>query len=432
MAKEDMSSEIKSSAKSKEMEKESPTAAAQQNAQEVSGIEDHTGEALVQDTDGTAATEESRILSSSRQLTELIVKQSKEKLKQTCVCPPQGVLANIITKVFMMLLVFGVVWSITGPECLPGGNLFGILMLMLCAFLGGKLMGLIKIPTLPPLPPLFGMLVAGFLLRNIPVVNNAVQVKHIWSASLRNIALAIILTRAGLSLDQKALRKMKTVCLRLAMGPCGTEACSAAVVAHFLMNIPWIWAFMLGFVLGAVSPGVVVPSMLILQKQGYGVEKGIPTLLMAASSFDDILAITGFTTFLGMAFSSGATWYNIMKGALEVLVGVVAGSILGFFIRYFPSKEQKQVALKRAYLILGLSVFALFASSVLGFPGSGGLCTLVMAVVAGMGWADGKVTVGDSVGIAWDVFQPLLFSLIGAEISIAALNPEIVGKNKTF
>ncbi|XP_064414909.1 sodium/hydrogen exchanger 9B2 isoform X2 [Latimeria chalumnae] len=426
MVKEDMSSEIKGSVRSTEVEKESPTAAAQQNAQ-ASIMGNHTGEALVQDTDGTAATEETRFLNSNGQPTEPPVEQSKGKLKQMCVCPPQGVLANVITKVFMLLLVFGVVWSITGSECLPGGNLFGILALMFFAVLGGKLMGLIKIPTLPPLPPLLGMLLAGFLLRNIPVVNDAIQIDHKWSASLRNIALAIILTRAGLGLDQKALRKLKAVCLRLAMGPCITEACSVAVVAHFLMGMPWIWGFILGFVLGAVSPAVVVPSMLILQKQGYGVEQGVPTLLMAAGSFDDILAITGFNTCLGMAFSSGATWYNILRGALEVFVGIAAGLMLGFFIRYFPSKDQKQVVLKRAYLILALSVFSVFASSVLGFPGSGGLCTLVMAFIAGVGWADDKGAVEDIVGIAWDIFQPLLFSLIGAEISVTVLKPETVG-----
>uniref|UniRef100_A0A8C4SWR7 Uncharacterized protein n=1 Tax=Erpetoichthys calabaricus TaxID=27687 RepID=A0A8C4SWR7_ERPCA len=137
--------------------------------------------------------------------------------------------------IMVAALLFGVVWSVTGDECLPGGNLFGILLLLFCAVVAGKLFGLIKIPTLPPLPPLLGMLLAGFVLHNVPVVNTAVNISQKWSSSLRSIALAVILTRAGLGLDAKALRKLKAVC-----------ACSVAVLSHFLLQIPWIWGFILG------------------------------------------------------------------------------------------------------------------------------------------------------------------------------------------
>ncbi|XP_072261746.1 sodium/hydrogen exchanger 9B2 [Pyxicephalus adspersus] len=348
------------------------------------------------------------------------------KIKKFCSCPPQGLLAVAVTNVIMVALIWGVVWSITGPESLPGGNLFGIFALLLCAVIGGKLVGLIRISNLPRLPPLLGMLLAGFLIRNIPVVTDQVKINHKWSAALRNIALAIILTRAGLGLDPKALRKLKAVCLRLSLGPCSIETCCAAVLAHFLMGLPLTWGFMLGFVLGAVSPAVVVPSMLLLQKEGYGVDKGIPTLLMAAGSFDDILAITGFNTCFGMAFSSGSTLNNIIRGVLEVVVGIIAGLLLGFFLHYFPSKDQENLKWKRSYLLLALSIFAVFASLFFGFPGSGGLCTLVMAFLAGIGWSGEKAVIEDIVAVGWDIFQPLLFSLIGSEISISSLKPQTV------
>ncbi|XP_075057091.1 sodium/hydrogen exchanger 9B2 [Mixophyes fleayi] len=349
------------------------------------------------------------------------------KIKKFFACPPQGRLSVLITNVVMIVLVWGVVWSITGAECLPGGNLFGILALLLCALLGGKLVGLIRIPSLPPLPPLLGMLLAGFLIRNIPYVTDQVQINYKWSAALRNISLAIILTRAGLGLDSKALRKLKAVCLRLSFGPCAIEACSGALLSHLLMGLPLTWGFMMGFVLGAVSPAVVVPSMLLLQKERYGVDKGIPTLLMAAGSFDDVLAITGFNTCFGMAFSSGSTINNIIRGVLEVVLGIAAGLLLGFFLHYFPSKDQERLKWKRSYLILSLSIFAVFGSLFFGFPGSGGLCTLVMAFIAGLGWSGEKALVEDIVAVGWDIFQPLLFSLIGAEISVSSLRPETVG-----
>ncbi|KAK2498830.1 hypothetical protein MC885_004735 [Smutsia gigantea] len=223
------------------------------------------------------------------------------------------------------------------------------------------------------------MLLAGFLIKNIPVINDNVQIKHKWSSALRSIALSIILVRAGLGLDSKALKKLKGVCVRLSMGPCLVEACTSALLAHFLM--------------GAVSPAVVVPSMLLLQGGGYGVEKGVPTLLMAAGSFDDILAITGFNTCLGVAFSTGSTIFNILRGVLEVVIGVATGFLLGFFVQFFPSTDQDGCTWKRAFLVLGLSVLAMFSSMHFGFPGSGGLCTLVMAFLAGLGWTSRKVSI---------------------------------------
>ncbi|XP_077877991.1 sodium/hydrogen exchanger 9B2 isoform X3 [Ictidomys tridecemlineatus] len=318
-------------------------------------------------TDGNEPTEGSNLLHSSEKKLQEIPTESSglQRLRQILACPPHGLLDRIITNVTMVVLLWAAVWSVTGSECLPGGNLFGIIILFYSTIIGGKLFGLIKLPTLPPLPPLLGMLLAGFLLRNIPVISDNVQIKHKWSSSLRSIALSIILVRAGLGLDSKA--------------------------------------------------------------GGYGVEKGVPTLLMAAGSFDDILAITGFNTCLGMAFSTGSTVFNVLRGVLEVVIGVATGSLLGFFNQYFPSSDQDKLVWKRAFLVLGFSVLAVFSSVHFGFPGSGGLCTLVMAFLAGMGWSNKKAEVEKIIAVAWDIFQPLLFGLIGAEVSIASLRPETVG-----
>ncbi|XP_061441504.1 sodium/hydrogen exchanger 9B2 [Rhineura floridana] len=379
--------------------------------------------------DGNTLTEETVLLNSCGQQPQEPLDETKTsgKLRQICPCPPHGIVARTVTNVAAIVLVWAAVWSITGHECLPGGNLFGILFLFLFAVIGGKLMSIIKLPGLPPLPPLLGMLLVGFLLRNVPLISDIVRIDVKWSAALRNTALSIILARAGLGLDPKALKKLKAVCLRLSLGPCIVEACAAAVLSHFLMHLPWQWGFMLGFVLGAVSPAVVVPSMLILQVGGYGVDKGVPTLLIAAGSFDDILAITGFNTCLGMAFSSGSTLNNILRGVLEVAIGVAAGGLLGIFIRYFPSKDQASLVWKRAFFVMGLSVFAVFGSMYFGFPGSGGLCTIVLAFLAGMAWSEEKREVEEIVAGAWEIFQPFLFGLIGAEISIASLGLETVG-----
>ncbi len=92
---------------------------------------------------------------------------------------------------------------------------------------------------------------------------------------------------------------------RLAFSPCLAETLTVAVASHFILNFPWLWGLILGFLMSAVSPAVVVPCLLQLQEKGYGVSKGIPTLVIAAASVDDVLAISGFTILLGITFKPG-------------------------------------------------------------------------------------------------------------------------------
>ncbi|XP_073093334.1 sodium/hydrogen exchanger 9B1 isoform X4 [Manis javanica] len=228
-----------------------------------------------------------------------------------------------------------------------------------------------------------------------------------------------------------ALKHLKGVCLRLAMGPCLMEACATAVISHFLLNFPWQWGFLLGpplsFVIGAVSPAVVIPSMLLLQENGYGIEKGIPTLLIAASSLDDILAITGFNTCFSIVFSSGSILNNVLASCRDILVGILIGAVLGIFVRYFPSEDQTRLPLKRAFLVVSMGVSAVLGSHQIGLHGAGELCILVLTFVAGMNWSKEKIRVQIIIKAVWDIFQPLLFGLVGSEVSVAALKSNVIG-----
>ena len=99
---------------------------------------------------------------------------------------------------------------------------------------------------------------------------------------------------------------------RLAFIPCLVETLTVAVASHLLLGFPWLWGFMLGFVLSAVSPAVVVPCLLQLREAGLGVDKGIPTLVIAAASVDDVLAISGFTIILGVTFQPDASVWELV------------------------------------------------------------------------------------------------------------------------
>ena len=118
---------------------------------------------------------------------------------------------------------------------------------------------------------------------------------------LRAAALAIIMLRAGLGLDLDKLRKLGLATARLAFLPCLCEALAILGLSNALLGLPPAWGGTLGFVIAAVSPAVVVIGMFSLERMGYGVDKGIPSLVVAAASFDDVVAISGFSMAIGIA-----------------------------------------------------------------------------------------------------------------------------------
>ena len=157
--------------------------------------------------------------------------------------PPSGFFGQTLTRAVIVILSWAVLWSILGAELLPGGNIFGIFNVIVLAALGGFMTRKISKGTLPSL---LGMLVVGFILRNVPGINVARHIDKKWSATLRSMALVVILTRSGLELDPGALRRLKFTVIRLAFCPCIGEAITVAVVGKLSLNMPWLWGFQLG------------------------------------------------------------------------------------------------------------------------------------------------------------------------------------------
>ncbi|KAK2572720.1 Sodium/hydrogen exchanger 9B2 [Acropora cervicornis] len=340
--------------------------------------------------------------------------------------PPSGFLGRFLTRGAIVLLSWAVLWSIVGRDVLAGGNIFGIFIVIVLAALGGFLTRRLSKDALPSL---LGMLIVGFILRNVPGVDVARYIDKTWSASLRSMALVVILTRSGLELDPGALKRLKFSVIRLAFCPCIGEAIAVAVVGKLLLDMPWLWGFQLGFVLGAVTPAVVVPQLLTLQAKGFGVKQGIPTLVMAASSFDDVIAISLFGVFLGIAFSKGNLVFNIFRGPIELLMGVVFGSLVGLLCWFLPNKMEADRSRNRFVILLGCALLSVFGSNKAQFSGAGALGVLVMATMASYGWGDSeKAPVADAMAIVWEFFQPLLFGLIGAEVSIEYMDSALIGK----
>ncbi|KAH9519772.1 Sodium/hydrogen exchanger 9B2 [Bulinus truncatus] len=309
---------------------------------------------------------------------------------------------------------------------MPGGNLFALFVLFVACWTGGYVMRLIR------LPPLLGMLIAGGILGNVPYINIAKDIDQTWLFTLRQIALTVILTRAGLGLDPKALKRLSFVVLRLAFLPCLTETVVDGIASHLILGLPWQWGFMLGFVIAAVSPAVIVPSLLNLSERRFGIDKGIPTLVIAAASVDDILAITGFGVLLGITFSTGDIVWTLSKGPLEVIIGVVYGVVGGIVLWYIPQKSSKLLLFFRTVLLMTFGLMAVFGSIKLHWAGAGPLAALTVPFVAAIRWRselkeNEKVPIENVFGVMWMIFQPFLFGLIGSEVDVLQLDIDVVG-----
>jgi len=375
---------------------------------------------------------------------------SKNKILHSFRCPPHGVVARIWTLVILVLALwaaclsvfvpvsessenstkcesehnanFGHTGSIAEP---PGGTIFILIVLIVFALLSGKLFSLAR------LPPLLGMLLTGIVIKNIP----GMTFDQYWtrtSSILRGIALVVILMRAGLGLDPQALKRLSGMVFRLAFTPCLVETVVVAVASHLLLGFPWMWGFMLGFVLAAVSPAVVVPSLLGLQERGYGVDKGIPTLVIAAASVDDVLAISGFTILLGITFKPEQDLLTVVfQGPKEAVIGLLFGIAWALLVTLFPGKDDAKMGPFRFVILFLGGIIAYFGSKAVELEGAGALAVLVMAFVAGIGWRKlgwtDENTVTKTLADFWVIFQPILFGLIGTEIQVSELDPNTVG-----
>ncbi|GFS30330.1 hypothetical protein NPIL_731 [Nephila pilipes] len=357
------------------------------------------------------------------------VKTTKREALFTSIstCPPITPITTICALILLVALIYGTLLGLTGKPSLPGGPIFGLFILVITCYLGGQLMRLLRVPTL------VGMMVFGFVLRNVPHINVAKDIPEEWAGNIRNMALILILLRAGLEVDANVLKNNKATCSKLIFIPFAAEFCFAAISAHYLLELPWIWSFLMGSMLSAVSPAVVLPVMLKLQKKGIGVTNGVPTMVIAVAGIDDVLALTAFEVLLGITFSTGSLGWTIAQGPLEVLVGIIYGIVLGIITWYIPNPEEKSKSVFRFLILCFGGMFVLFGSQAINWGAAGALGCICLPFVAAVRWKehDGydqdNDPVGDALAFVWRIIEPFLFGLIGSEIRIDYLQPSTVG-----
>lgn len=203
--------------------------------------------------------------------------------------------------VALALLALGVwiiLYSIVGDNALPGSQLFSLVLLFIAAYICGEAVNVFNFP------PLVGMLLIGAFLRNINVVNLKEPYTNI-SSVLRQFSLCVILIRAGLSLQSKFLKTTMYAVLVQFTVPIFVEGTIITVLICVLLDFPWLWGILLGCIVSAISPSIIIPSLGMLKEKGYGYEKGISTILVASASLNNAFTITLFGVIFDLIFNCG-------------------------------------------------------------------------------------------------------------------------------
>ena len=269
------------------------------------------------------------------------------------------------------------------------------------------------------LPSLLGMLLTGILLG--PYVLNLLDGSILGiSADLRQLALIIILTRAGLSLELDDLKRVGRPAVLMCFLPACFEVAGMLLLAPALLGISLLDAAIMGTVVAAVSPAVVVPRMLKLMEEGYGTEHSIPQLILAGASVDDVFVIVLFTSFTGLAqggsFSPAALLQVPVSVVTGLLLGAVAGVLFGAFYRRFHVRDSAKVV-----ILLSLSfLFVALENAVKGsFPLSGLLVVMSCGIALQRTRPEVARRLASKYSKLWVASEILLFVLVGATVDIS-------------
>lgn len=268
------------------------------------------------------------------------------------------------------------------------------------------------------LPPLLGMLIVGIVLG--PYALNWLDDSLLSiSADLRQIALIIILTRAGLNLNISDLKKVGRPAILMCFLPACFEILGMLVLAPPLLHISYLDAAIMGAVVGAVSPAVIVPKMLRLMEEGYGTKKSIPQLVLAGASVDDVFVIVLFSSFTGLAKGESLSPWRFAEIPVSILLGILLGAALGLLLAFFFQKVHVRDSVKVLLLLSFSFLLVALEDALEGFvPISG----LIAVMSLGIALQRKRDIVARRLSLKfsklWVAAELLLFVLVGATVDL--------------
>ena len=274
------------------------------------------------------------------------------------------------------------------------------------------------------LPRIIGMLITGIVIG--PFVLDFLDAKILGiSSELRQIALIIILIKAGLSLDISDLKKVGRPAIMMSFLPALFEIGAFVLFAPLLLHVTLLEAAIMGAVLSAVSPAVVVPRMVTLMEEGYGTDKQIPQLILAGASLDDVFVIVLFSAFVNMAQGGTANALDLLNIPVSILLGILTGAVLGFVLSaLFEFAHRKNEPIRqslKAVIVLGAAFLLMSVETWLEgvVSVSGLLAVMSMALVIRIRTRkEVSSDLSGKFGKLWLAAEVLLFVLVGAAVDI--------------
>lgn len=294
--------------------------------------------------------------------------------------------------------------------------LLSVALILLCG------MGMSWICKKLKLPGLLGMLLTGIVLG--PYVLNLLDENLLnISSELRKMALIIILMRAGLGLDISGLKKIGRPAVMMCFVPATFELLGMLVLAPRLLGLSVLEAAILGSVLAAVSPAVVVPRMVRLMEEGYGTEKGIPQLILAGASVDDVYVIVLFTTFSGIMQGKSVSVMSFLNIPISIILGMIIGLLAGWLLaRYFEKVHIRDTV--KVLILLSISFLLVVAEDHMTTAITFSALIAVMFLGVGLQKYREVATkrIAVKCGKMWVAAEVFLFVLVGATVNIGYLS----------
>lgn len=299
--------------------------------------------------------------------------------------------------------------------------LLSIGLIVLVGFILGYACRKIKLPSL------IGMIAGGIIIG--PYILNLIDPSILnISAQIRRIALIIILTRAGLGLDIKSLKRIGRGAILMCFVPATFELVGMLIFAPIILKIDIVDAAIMGAVLAAVSPAVVVPRMVKLTEEGYGVQKGVPQLILAGASVDDVYVIVLFTTFVGLRTGQSASAIDFINIPVSIVLGIAIGIGVGLLMALFFAKFHVRDTIKVA-LVLAISCILVAVEDMLTTPITFAALISIMCIGIGIGQKQPELAkrISAKYGKMWIVAEVFLFVLVGACVNINYVKAAGVG-----
>ena len=290
--------------------------------------------------------------------------------------------------------------------------LTSIAMILLLGLLLGWIFSKLKLPSL------MGMVLVGIILGPYALNLMDESILRI-SGELRQIALVIILTRAGLSLNVSDLKKVGRPAILMCFVPACIEMLGTVIFAPILLGVSVLEAAVIGSVIAAVSPAVIVPRMIRLIEEGYGKSKSIPQLILAGASVDDVFVIIVFTAFTGLAATGAMSVNTFLQIPISIVLGIILGGCVGAVLILFFKKCHIRDSVK-VLIILSISFLLLeFENRLEGYiPISGLLAIMSMGIIIKQKYEVLALRLSTKYNKLWLGAEVFLFVLVGAAVDL--------------